>query len=308
MIELSVVITVLNEEENVKLMIERLTQALTGLNYEVIFVNDGSTDRTEELVKLHSTPHIKLVSFTRNYGQSIAMRAGIDAAQGRYIAFMDGDLQNDPDDLPGMLSQLKDENWDVVMGYRKERKDNKLLRNFPSMVANAMIRKVTGIKLRDGGCSLRVFKREFAEGLDLYGELHRFIPVLTIMQGARVKQVDVRHHERLYGVSKYGLSRIFKVIPDLLFIYFLKNYSRKPMHFFGGWAMGLGAVGKLLLICALICALVGVYFPLALTIIGAISLSMAMLAVAIGLLAEIQMRIYHSSDRNPIYRLKNNKD
>ncbi|MGL4994211.1 MAG: glycosyltransferase family 2 protein [Bacteroidales bacterium] len=308
MIELSVVITVLNEEENVKMMIERLTKALIGLSYEVIFVNDGSTDRTEELVKEFATPQIRIVSFTRNFGQSIAMRAGIDAAQGRYIAFMDGDLQNDPDDLPNMLSQLKDENWDVVMGYRKQRKDNKLLRNFPSMVANAMIRKVTGIKLRDGGCSLRVFKREFAQGLDLYGELHRFIPVLTIMQGARVKQVDVQHHERLYGVSKYGLSRIFKVIPDLLFIYFLKNYSLKPMHFFGAWAMGFAVIGKLLIFCAIISSLIDIHFPLSLTIIGAISISMAMIAVAIGLISEIQMRIYHSSEKNPVYRLKNLND
>lgn len=290
------------------MMIERLTQALQGLDYETIFVNDGSTDRTEELVLQYATPQTRLVSFARNYGQSIAMRAGIDAAEGRYIAFMDGDLQNDPDDLPEMLRQLKEESWDVVMGYRKERKDHKWLRNFPSMVANALIRKVTGIKLRDGGCSLRVFKREYAQGLDLYGELHRFIPVLTLMQGARVKQVDVRHHERMFGVSKYGLSRIFKVIPDLMFIYYLQNFARKPMHLFGAWAMASAVTGKLLLLLALVAYWSLCGSPVALAIIGSMLLGLSLLCVAIGLLAEVQMRIYHSSERNPLYTLKQRED
>lgn len=300
--ELSIIITVYNEEDNIQPMIERVSQAMGSTDYELIFVNDGSKDKTVERIKQFANDKVKLVSFLTNRGQSIAMRAGIDFANGRYLAFMDGDLQNDPDDILPMLNTLKEESLDVVMGYRKNRKDNALIRNFPSKVANGLIQKVTGVKLKDGGCSIRVFKKEYAQGLDLYGELHRFIPVLTVMQGAKVKQVPVKHHERMFGVSKYGLSRIFKVLPDLCFIYFIKNYRLKPMHFFGNWAMAFLAVSAIALLVAFIQFFSGVNtFGFTLSAIFFVG---AVLSVFAGLFAEMQMRIYYQSENHPVYIVK----
>lgn len=300
--ELSIIITVYNEEDNIQPMIERVAQAMGTADYELIFVNDGSKDKTVERIKQFATERVKLVSFLTNRGQSIAMRAGIDFAKGRYLAFLDGDLQNDPDDILPMLQTLKDESLDVVMGYRKDRKDNALIRNFPSKVANGLIQKVTGVKLKDGGCSIRVFKKEYAQGLDLYGELHRFIPVLTVMQGAKVKQVPVQHHERMFGVSKYGLSRIFKVLPDLCFIYFIKKYRLKPMHFFGNWAMSFFAFSMLALIGSFIRMFTfgqGDYFTL-----SAVFFVASVLSVFVGLMAEMQMRIYYQAENHPVYIVK----
>lgn len=300
--ELSIIITVYNEEDNVQPMIERVSQAMGDTDYELIFVNDGSKDKTVERIKQFATERVKLVSFLTNRGQSIAMRAGIDFAKGRYLAFLDGDLQNDPDDILPMLNTLKEESLDVVMGYRKNRKDNALIRNFPSKVANGLIQRVTGVKLKDGGCSIRVFKKEYAQGLDLYGELHRFIPVLTVMQGAKVKQVPVKHHERMFGVSKYGLSRIFKVLPDLCFIYFIKKYRLKPMHFFGNWAMSFLALSFVALIASFIRMFAfgyGDYFTL-----SAVFFIASVLSVFGGLMAEMQMRIYYQSENHPVYIVK----
>ncbi|MGL5317312.1 MAG: glycosyltransferase family 2 protein [Bacteroidales bacterium] len=300
--ELSIIITVYNEEDNIQPMIERVSQAMGKTDYELIFVNDGSKDQTVERIKQFATDQVKLVSFLTNRGQSIAMRAGIDYAKGRYLAFLDGDLQNDPDDILPMLKTLKEESLDVVMGYRKDRKDNALIRNFPSKVANGLIQRVTGVKLKDGGCSIRVFKKEYAQGLDLYGELHRFIPVLTVMQGAKVKQVPVRHHERIFGVSKYGLSRIFKVLPDLCFIYFIKKFRLKPMHFFGNWAMSFLLISILALAGSFIQIFTGgtgAFFML-----SAVFFVAAILSVFAGLMAEMQMRIYYQSEQHPVYIVK----
>lgn len=297
--ELSIIITVYNEEENIKPMIERVTQAMGDFDYELLFVNDGSKDKTLEMLEMYATDKVRIIDFMTNRGQSIAMRAGIENSEGRYLAFLDGDLQNDPDDILPMLNMLKDEDMDVVMGYRKDRKDNAIIRNFPSKIANGLIRKVTKIQLKDGGCSLRVFKREYAEGLDLYGELHRFIPVLTIMQGAKVKQIPVRHHERMFGTSKYGLSRIFKVLPDLLFIYFIKNYRLKPMHFFGKITfilLTLALLSLLLLLCS--------PFYVALSFFTLFTLSGVIISL-MGIMAEVQMRTYYSHDRNRLYQIKN---
>ena len=218
--ELSLVITVMDEEDNIKTLLESIAGALAGIDYEVILVDDGSTDKTRERILENADEHTVLIELRKNYGQSTAMMAGIDHSKGRYIALLDGDLQNDPTDIPTMLDLMKREDWDVVAGNRINRKDGFFLRKIPSRIANALIRKMTGVYIKDYGCTLKVFKREIAEELGLYGELHRFIPVLAKLQGARITQVDVKHHPRLSGKSKYGINRTFKVISDLALMVF----------------------------------------------------------------------------------------
>jgi glycosyltransferase involved in cell wall biosynthesis len=216
--ELSVVITVMNEEENIKPLLEAVRSALSAIDYEIILVDDGSTDKTKQQILEHADDRTVLVELRKNYGQSTAMTAGIDHSQGLYVALLDGDLQNDPNDIPAMLELLKKEDWDVVAGNRKNRKDGFILRKVPSKIANSLIRKMTGVNIKDYGCTLKIFKREIAEELGLYGELHRFIPVLAKLQGAKITQVDVKHHPRIHGKSKYGLNRTFKVMSDLVLL------------------------------------------------------------------------------------------
>src|SRR6478672_11300213 len=243
--ELSIVITVKNEEENIKPLLESIRLALNGLDYEIILVDDGSTDKTKQQVLNNADERTVLVELRKNYGQSTAMTAGIDYSTGRYIALLDGDLQNDPSDVPGMLDLLKREDWDIVAGNRKNRKDGMFLRKIPSKIANSLIRRMTGVYIKDYGCTLKVFRKEIAEDLGLYGELHRFIPVLAKLQGARITQVDVKHHPRKFGKSKYGINRTFKVLSYLVLMVFFRRYIQKPMHLFGtlGFiAFGLGVL------------------------------------------------------------------
>ena len=231
--ELSVVIPVMNEVENIEPMIGAVSAALQGFDYEMVFVDDGSTDGTQKEIVRCATEQVRLIELRKNYGQSTAMTAGIDHATGKYIALLDGDLQNDPTDIPMMLEKLKIEDWDVVAGNRANRKDGMFLRKIPSKIANALIRRMTGVYIKDYGCTLKVFKREIAEDLGLYGEMHRFIPVLAAMAGARITQVDVKHHARQFGTSKYGLGRTFRVMSDLVTMVFFRKYIQKPMHLFG---------------------------------------------------------------------------
>ena len=231
--ELSLVITVINEEDNIHPLVDEIRNALAGMDYEIVFVDDGSTDATKKRVKEVIDNRISLVELKKNYGQSTAMTAGIDHTTGKYIALLDGDLQNDPADIPFMLDLLKKEDWDVVAGNRKNRKDGMFLRKVPSKIANYFIRRWTKVYIKDYGCTLKIFKREIAEDLGLYGELHRFIPVLAAMQGARITQVDVKHHARKFGKSKYGLGRTFRVLSDLVTMVFFRRYIQKPMHLFG---------------------------------------------------------------------------
>ncbi|MEJ7671150.1 MAG: glycosyltransferase family 2 protein [Chitinophagaceae bacterium] len=235
--ELSLVVTVINEEDNIHPLIEEIRNALEGMDYEVVFVDDGSTDATrkriKEAIEEANDHRLVLVELKKNYGQSTAMTAGIDHTKGKYIVLLDGDLQNDPADIPFMLDLLKKEDWDVVAGNRKDRKDGMFLRKIPSKIANYFIRRWTKVYIKDYGCTLKIFKREIAEDLGLYGELHRFIPVLAAMQGARITQVDVKHHARKYGKSKYGLGRTFRVMSDLVTMIFFRRYIQKPMHLFG---------------------------------------------------------------------------
>ncbi len=302
--KLSVVISVYNEEENIRPLAGQLALALKGIEHEVIFVDDGSSDRTlAELKKITQCPG-QIVELRKNYGQSLALMAGIDLAGGAYIATMDGDLQNDPSDIPRMLQLAEEGNWDLVTGIRANRKDD-FTRKFPSLVANWVIRNAAGVRMKDYGCALKVFRSEIAKDMGLYGELHRFIPVLAYLEGARITQIEVKHHPRQFGRSKYGLGRTFKVISDLLLMLFFKRYLQRPMHLFGNlgvWLLLIGAIinlylgvlkllghdiwGKPLLMLGLMLVLGGIQF------------------ITIGIVVEIQMRTYFESQNKRPYRVR----
>ncbi|MEM9836987.1 MAG: glycosyltransferase family 2 protein, partial [Bacteroidota bacterium] len=241
--QLSVVVTVYNEKENIRPLIEQINAALAGYDYEIIYVDDGSTDGTLQELYALNDPRLVVVEFRKNYGQSAALMAGIDLAQGQFIATMDGDLQNDPSDVPQMLQLADEGNWDLVVGERVNRKDNAFLRKIPSRIANYIIRQSSGVHLRDYGCALKVFRSEIAKDLGIYGELHRFITVLAALEGAKITQVPVKHHARQFGQSKYGLGRTFKVVSDLLLMLFLKKYMAKPMHLFSQFGLALFGIG-----------------------------------------------------------------
>jgi glycosyltransferase involved in cell wall biosynthesis len=303
--ELSVVIPVMNEEENIQPLLEAVRNALEGIDYEVVLVDDGSSDATKKRVLEHSDERTKLVELRKNYGQSTAMTAGIDHANARYIAMIDGDLQNDPTDIPFMLELARKEDWDVVAGNRKKRKDGMLLRKIPSRLANALIRRMTGVYIKDYGCTLKVFKREIAEDLGLYGELHRFIPVLAKLQGARITQVDVKHHPRRFGKSKYGIGRTFKVLSDLVLMVFFRKYLQKPMHLFGTMGFISFGLGLLINLYLLILKILGHdIWGKPLLILGLILLLGGIQLVTIGILAEISVRTYFESQSKKTYQVR----
>ena len=303
--ELSVVIPVMNEEDNVKPLLEAVRAALTEYDFEIILVDDGSTDATRKRIIEHSDEKTVLVELRKNYGQSTAMTAGIDHANGKYIALLDGDLQNDPTDIPFMLELLKKEDWDVVAGNRKNRKDGMFLRKFPSKIANAIIRRMTGVYIRDYGCTLKIFRKEIADDLGLYGELHRFIPVLAKLQGARITQVDVKHHPRKFGKSKYGIGRTFRVLSDLVLMVFFRRYMQKPMHLFGTVGfIGFG-IGILINLYLLVLKILGQEIggkPL--LILGLIFLFGGIQMITIGILAEIAVRTYYESQAKKTYNVR----
>ena len=303
--ELSVVVTVLNERDNIQPLIFAIRDALSNIDYEVVFVDDGSDDGTQKVIKNYADERIKLVELRKNYGQSTAMTAGIDHSSGNYIALLDGDLQNDPTDIPFMLQKLKDEDWDVVAGNRKNRKDGMFLRKLPSSIANALIRKMTGVYIKDYGCTLKLFKREIAEDLGIYGELHRFIPVLAKLQGASITQVDVKHHARRFGNSKYGLNRTFKVMSDLILMVFFRKYIQKPMHLFG--TMGFISLGLGILINAylLILKIMGQdIWGKPILILGLIFLLGGIQLITFGILAEINVRTYFEGTNRKTYQVR----
>jgi glycosyltransferase involved in cell wall biosynthesis len=303
--ELSVIITVMNEEENIAPLLAAVRSALAGIDYEVVLVDDGSTDKTVAQVLQHSDERTVLVQLRKNYGQSTAMTAGIDHSRGTYVALIDGDLQNDPTDIPFMLEKLKSEDWDVVAGNRKNRKDGVFLRKIPSRIANALIRRMTGVYIKDYGCTLKVFRREIAEELGLYGELHRFIPVLAKLQGARITQVDVKHHARQFGKSKYGINRTFKVMADLILMVFFRKYLQKPMHLFGtiGFiSLGLGVLINLYL---LIIKIMGQdIWNRPLLILGLILVLGGIQLITIGIIADINIRTYFESQNKKTYTVR----
>lgn len=303
--ELSVVITVMNEEDNIKSLLEDIRIALNGIDYEIVFVDDGSTDKTKQQVLNYADDRTVLVELRKNYGQSTAMMAGIDYSAGNYIALLDGDLQNDPSDIPGMLDLLKREDWDVVAGNRKNRRDGFFLRKIPSSIANSLIRTVTGVHIKDYGCTLKIFRREIAEELNLYGELHRFIPVLAKMQGAKITQVDVKHNSRKFGKSKYGINRTFRVLSDLILIIFFRRYIQKPMHLFGTIGFISFGIGVIINLYLLVLKIMGNdIWGKPLLILGLIFLLGGIQLITIGILAEISVRTYYESQNKKTYTVR----
>ena len=303
--ELSVVITVMNEEENIKPLLEAVRSALSGIDFEIILVDDGSADKTIQQILENADERTILVELRKNYGQSTAMTAGIDYSRGKYVALLDGDLQNDPTDIPAMLKLLKDEDWDVVAGNRKNRKDGVFLRKIPSNIANALIRRMTKVHFKDYGCTLKLFKREIAEELGLYGELHRFIPVLAKLQGARITQVDVKHHPRVHGKSKYGINRTFKVMSDLILMVFMRRYMQKPMHLFGTLGFISLGLGILINLYLLVLKIMGQDIggkPL--LILGLILLLGGIQFITIGIIADINTRTYFESQNKKTYNVR----
>ncbi len=302
---LSVVITVYNEEDNIKPLLDQTYVALAAIDYEVILIEDGSTDGTVREVKKHANKRTKLIIFNRNYGQTTALAAGIDMATGTFIATMDGDLQNDPTDLPMMLNKAIDEDWDVVAGRRADRKDGFVLRKIPSKIANWVIRNTTKVYLNDYGCTLRVYKAEIAQGMGLYGELHRFIPVLAKQQGARMTEVDVKHHPRIHGESKYGLSRTFKVMSDLILMLFFQKYFQRPIHLFGGIGIMAFFIGVLINFYLLILKVLGEdIWGRPIMILGFILVIGGIQFITTGIIAEIIVRTYFESQNKKTYTVK----
>jgi glycosyltransferase involved in cell wall biosynthesis len=302
---LSVVITVYNEEDNIQPLLKATYAALSGMDYEVILVEDGSTDRTVAEVKKYANTWTKLVIFNRNYGQTTALAAGIDQATGKYIATMDGDLQNDPTDLPGMLQKAIDEEWDVVAGRRANRKDGFVLRKIPSKIANWIIRNSTNVHLKDYGCTLRVYKADIAQNMGLYGELHRFIPVLAKQEGAKMTEVDVKHHPRIHGTSKYGLSRTFKVMSDLILMLFFQKYFQRPIHLFGGLGLLAFLLGGIINVYLLVLKIMGEdIWGRPILILGFMLILAGIQLITTGIIAEIIVRTYFESQDKKTYRVK----
>ena len=296
----------MNEEENIAPLLEAVRNALQDFNYEVVLVDDGSSDNTRKKIIEHADQHVVLVELRKNYGQSTAMTAGIDHARGEFIAMIDGDLQNDPTDIPFMLELLKKEDWDVVAGNRKNRQDGMMLRKIPSKIANALIRRWTGVYIKDYGCTLKIFRREIAEDLGMYGELHRFIPVLAKLQGARITQVDVKHHPRKFGKSKYGINRTFKVLSDLVLMVFFRKYIQKPMHLFGTIGFISLGIGMLINLYLLVLKIMGHdIWGKPLLILGLIFLLGGIQLITIGIIAEISVRTYFESQGKKTYKVRN---
>ncbi len=310
MTDLSLVVPVYNEKENLPLLMDAIYEALEPLNktWEVVLVDDGSKDGSLDIlteIAEKDSKHVRVVVFRRNFGQTAAIAAGIDHSEGKIIILLDADMQNDPADIPMLLDKLN-EGYDLVSGWRKDRKDNRLTRTIPSNMANGLISWVTGVHLHDYGCTLKVYRRETLEGFRLYGEMHRFIPVFAHSVGAKIAELPVRHHPRKFGVAKYGLERTVKVVLDLFTVKFLLDYSHKPMRLFGGTGVILIGISALLLaylfirkVFFLITVLSSPFFQIAvmLAILGFQSILM-------GLIAELLARTYHESQSKPTYTIR----
>lgn len=307
--DVSVIIPVYNEEENIGPLIASLLPALRrlGQKFEIILVNDGSRDRSLEALirEARANPEMRIIDFRRNCGQTAAIMAGIDHAAGKVIVTIDADLQNDPADIPNLLVKL-DEGYDVVSGWRRERKDAALRRNMLSRMANWLISSISGVKLHDYGCTLKAYRADVLKGVRLYGEMHRFIPIYASWMGAKVVELPVRHHRRTAGVSKYGMSRIVKVILDLIVVTFLHRYFAKPIYVFGTFG-----------ICSLLLAALSFIYMLALKFFHGISMIstplplatvtaglVGVMSILMGLLAEVLVRVYFESQGRRAYLVR----
>ena len=305
---LSVVIPLYNEEESLSMLVAQLLGSLRPLGepFELVLVDDGSSDRTAELLQelSRTTPELVAVLLRRNYGQTAAMAAGFDASRGDEIVTLDGDLQNDPADIPMIVEKLR-QGYDLVSGWRHQRQDAAISRLLPSKLANKLIARVTGVRLHDYGCSLKAYRRELVTDMNLYGELHRFLPALAYIEGARISEVKVNHKARQFGESKYGIDRTFRVLMDLLTVWFMKRFLTRPMYVFG--------FGGLI---AILLSLVASSYLLAVKVMGGDIGNRPLLTLAVvlglagiqlfcfGLLGELQIRTYHESQDRPIYRIR----
>ena len=318
--DISVVVPVFNEVESVPTLCEKLNSSLSKIeqSHEILLVDDGSTDGSWEKMKIcaGTYPGIRLIRLRRNFGQTAAMSAGFKSARGRVVVTMDADLQNDPDDIPKLLARM-DEGYDVVSGWRKRRKDRFLTRRLPSIIANGIISRTTGVALHDYGCTLKAYHRDIVSNLHLYGEMHRFIPAIASWVGGNIDEVVVSHHPRRFGTSKYGLSRTFRVVLDLMTVKFLLRYSTHPIQIFGKFGLYFGLPGVFLL---LLMAVSHVFYNLfgVESMAGIVELIkrpfwvitpfmlilFGMQFISMGLLAEIQIRTYHESQSKPIYVIR----
>lgn len=306
---LSILLPLYNEEENIRLQYEEITAAVDSLKveYEILFVDDGSTDRSFEILSSIAAhdERVKLIQFRRNFGQTAAMAAGIDHSRGEILVFMDSDLQNDPRDIGRLLEKIE-EGYDVVSGWRKNRKDNLFIRTIPSRIANRLIARVSGVRLHDLGCSLKAYRGEVLRQVKLYGEMHRFIPIHASWVGASITEIPVNHNPRRFGKSKYGIIRTFKVILDLFTVKFMGSYATKPIYIFGGAGIVLfaGSIlsGSAVILMKLFLRHSMIRNPLLLLTVMLIILSA--MFIMLGLLAEISIRTYHESQSMPPYRVR----
>jgi glycosyltransferase involved in cell wall biosynthesis len=311
--ELSVVIPIKNESANIPRLYQELTESLErcGRPYEIICIDDGSSDDSFRLLCdiQARDPRVRVVRFRRNFGQTAAFAAGFQFARGRYIVTSDGDLQNDPADIPAMVERLE-EGFDIVCGWRKVRKDAFISRRFPSMIANRLISLATGVALHDYGCSLKVFRAEVVKPLRLYGEMHRFLPAIASEMGVTIEEVVVNHRARVHGRSNYGISRTIRVMLDLLTVKFLLSYSTRPLQIFGLIGLVMGAAGGAVTGYLAFLRLFG-YESIGnrpLLLFGILLIFTGVQLITLGLLAELQSRTYHESQDKPIYAIREVRD
>lgn len=303
---LSVTIPVYNERDNLRPLYDQITAVLRQLQrpWEIIFVDDGSTDgsreRLDELAA--QDPAVKVIHFRRNFGQTAAMMAGVDFASGEIIIPMDGDLQNDPNDIPRLLAKL-DEGYDVCSGWRKTRQDAAIRRNLPSRLANRLISVISGVHLHDYGCSLKAYRKDVIKTVRLYGEMHRFIPIFASWQGAKVTEIPVTHHARIHGESKYGINRVLKVVLDLIVVKFLHSYAMKPMHIFGGFGLMSLTISVLAGTLAVYWRLMGTAYLIQtpLPLLSVMTFITGVMCILMGLLAELTTRTYYESQGKLVY-------
>lgn len=304
--KISVILPVLNEEENLVAMNGEITGVLDGMqnDYEIIYIDDGSTDRSFEILAdlRDKDDRIKVIQFRRNFGQTAGLAAGFDYAEGDVIITLDSDRQNDPRDIPMMLEKM-DEGYDLVSGWRYDRQDAWLSRKLPSKIANWLISRITGVKLHDYGCSLKAFHKDVIENIQLYGEMHRFIPAIASWGGVQLAEVKVNHRARVAGTSKYGISRTFRVVLDLITVKFLLQYSARPIHFFGGIGMLSGVAGFLI---AMVMTIQKLFFGIGmgdrpLLLLAILLMFIGLQFITFGLLGELMTRTYHEAQGKPIY-------
>ncbi|RLJ97668.1 glycosyltransferase family 2 protein [Tenacibaculum discolor] len=301
---ISVIVPVYNEEDNVIPLTQQIDDSLEGFDYEIIYVDDFSTDNTKKNVVNMNNPRVILVELRKNYGQSLALAAGFDQAKGDYIVTLDGDMQNDPSDIPHMIEKAETEDWDVVTGIRAKRKDS-FIRTIPSKIANFLIRRATRLDLKDQGCAIKVFKKDIAKDLNLYGEMHRFINLLAHLNGARITQIPVKHHPRIHGQSKYGLGRTVKVINDIILIIFQRKYMQRPVHLFGNFGLFFMFFGLAINFYLLILKLLGQdIWGRPLLIVGVMLVIISLQFFTVGIITDLLMRTYYESQKKRPYTIR----